>query len=323
MRRFFLIALLSGGFFSYAADPASRLQSEGRLLISPDSRAFVGALQPAQVFTKVEKDQLAKQMDSLAANLRSPIIWETYLTAKPSVFMSFPGASEHFDARERYPIVLGTIQSPSNSLTGFFAVTLLTTKTADREAVVEYIISPNGNGAAEALLLFLKDGFSKALNVKKLYAELEWAGREFWSQPQFGFELSALQPSVRIHGRDSSFAELIQFNFSNFLKEHSLSTSDLRIVRDGKIADFDREQIVSPGYLRLVQRKDGQKVSVTVLKSFELVQQRLLHVGPAFMLADHTVKNGTSPVTVGGQPKSLSALPSWFGVIHNRCADIL
>ncbi|MGE3759660.1 MAG: hypothetical protein AB7H97_17975, partial [Pseudobdellovibrionaceae bacterium] len=115
------------------------------------------------------------------------LTWSVFRTGRKPVFLTFPGGRDHFATAATYPVFLATIQNSKDEMHGFFAVTFLKSQDGTQEAIIEYIMTDNSGSLGEDILMFLKEEFSAAFGISKLYAEMEWAGREYWARPQFGF----------------------------------------------------------------------------------------------------------------------------------------
>jgi len=318
-----------------AAAPTEPLSAFGRdagLLTSPDSRTFISSLQSRNwPFATIDKANIAGGMELFSHRVQSDklnkdltLSWSIYETGKTPIFLSFPGADDYFDREVRHPVFLATLQSSSGAMKAFFAVTLLKNKAGSQEGIIEYIMSPNGDGLAEEILLFLKHEFSSLFHLTKLYAELEWAGREYWARPQFGFALSDLQPIVLVNDSQTTFRELVRQNFGRFLQDHAISPQDLWMTKEGQEIEFDWSKLQSPADLLTIRAKNKKKIVVEALKAHNRIQRRLLNVGPAFLLASHQEKTGQSVrISVGGKAYSDSAMPPWFGVLESGCQKAL
>lgn len=161
---------------------------------------------------------------------------------------------------------------------------------------------------------------SQSLGLEKIYAELEWAGREYWARPEFGFELSPSQPRVIVEGEERSFDDLIRFNLANFLEQNALNPQELVVETEDGIQPFELKNVGSAADLLGLRRRNNQRIAVEVLKHHKDVKSRPLHVGRAFLMANHAPRSDQkTAVTVSGKSYSDSAMPSWFGVIHTGC----
>lgn len=308
-----------------SAGPLESFEQDSKLLSSPDSKAFVASLKPAVwPFRDVAKTAAIDTLHNFLTHIHSlknsdcNLTWSVFRTSRKPVFLSFPGSDSHFAAAATNPVFLATIQS-SERMHGFFAVTFLKARDGGQDAIIEYIMTSNGEDIGEEILLFLKNEFSAVFKISNLYAEMEWAGREYWARPEFGFGLSELQPQVVVNGVEIPFRRMMRGNFANFLKRHSLSAEDLIIAGGGRTFPFSWNDIQDPGDVRLVMAKDLRRISVGVLKAHGTTQHRRLHVGKAFLLANHQVEDGQ--VLIGGKAYSDSAMPPWFGVVSSNCEN--
>jgi hypothetical protein len=203
---------------SIFADTLEVLTKDSELLSSPDSKSFRDSLSRVAWPFKIKKEKIDYILSEFIEKFQSgknddfEISWSVYESQRKPFFLSFPGAIEYFQSQNKMPVFLSAIQL-NKKVVAFFAVTFLISKAGGHEAIIEYIMSPNSGGIGEKILLLLKGEFTTAFNLSKLYAEMEWRGREYWARPLFNFTLSDLQPIVCLNGCEIKFEDLIKRNF--------------------------------------------------------------------------------------------------------------
>lgn len=332
-RLILIAAFYACSAFAWTPDPIVAFRKDQHLLVSPDSHAFIEALKTAAwPFSNIQRIQVEQAIRTFADRLRASskygddlqISWALYQSERLPPLRSFPGAAEYFENQKSIPVFVATIQKPGGAMLGFVAASILKRNNGDLEAIAEYIVSPGGNGLGGELMMFLENQFAQSFEIKKMYAEMEWAGREYWARPQFRFALSPLQPKVTMNGQQVPYPFLMQSNFRKFLGERGLSEADLYIASGNSVLPFDWNKMLSPADIRMVKRLDGGKVSVQTLKSFDFVKNEWLDVGAAFLLSDyHTKADRDDGIRVAGKAYSNSAMPPWFGVIDFSCTGDL
>lgn len=321
------LILLSPLAVATSADLVTTLKTDAYFLMSPGSKTFFRRLQKSPwPFLDVSESSAEELMHRLAVKIPDgfQVEWSVYRTRRRPTVLNFVGSGNHFMHEGTRPVIVATIRSANARIVGFFAITFLNTQDQVREAHIDYIVAPNGNGLARDVLMFIRQDFSAVFHLRTLYAELEWAGREYWARPEFGFRLSPLQPSVMYDGRKVSYEVLLLFNFGAFMRAHNVIDRDLCLhLTDGSVIPFDVHYTNSPSLIRCVRRRDGQRVAVNVLKSSENIQPRRLHFGHAFMVSDHQPrKDQLIRVRMGGIDYSDAAMPPWFGVTQ-PCEEFL
>ena len=322
-----LILLSSPSEATSNNDVVTALRQNPYFSMSAGSKIFLRRLQKAPwPFLDVSESSFEELIRKLNGRIPEDyeVDWSIYRTRRKAAILSLVGSSGHFFHEGSHIVLVATIRDPSNRMVGFFATTFLHTLDHAREAYIDYVVAPNGDGLGREILAFLRREFSQTFALRSLYAELEWAGREYWARPEFGFRPSPLQPTVMYGGRRVSFEVLMVFNFAGFMRAHGIIDRDLCLRQeDGSEIPFDISQTNSPSMLRCIRRRDGQRVLVGVLKSPSHIQPRRLHFGHAFMVSDyHPRKDQLIRVRMGGIDYSDTAMPPWFGVT-DPCEEFL